>query len=234
MFLGRRVGVRQATGYGLCAVSYAARLEQDQPTAIAVATEAADHFGAVGDHLARAQALHQLGCTLRDGREYERAHEALSEARAVRVEFGDRRSELLTNINTALLHAMAGDVERGLAEARACLSGFESAGDKVGLGATLSILGAVELIDGQVRAAREMYAEAAERLAPWRRAKGWLSLLVAELSEELDEPRRALREAGRAAESFGGQGCLKAGQRLSALRGRLAGGPPPDGGAMPR
>ena len=74
--------------------------------------------------------------------------------------------ELLTEINIALLHAMAGDIDRGLAIARRCLSGFESAGDQVGMGATLTILGAIELISGEIRAAREMYARAAEKARP--------------------------------------------------------------------
>ena len=89
---------------------------------------------------------------------------------------------------------MAGDIDRGLADARRCLSGFESAGDQVGMGATLTVLGAVELLSGETRAAREMYARAAERLAPWRRHAGWQRLMVAELSYELDDPHRA--EAG--------------------------------------
>jgi len=61
---------------------------------------------------------------------------------------------------------VAGDIDRGLAIARRCLSGFESAGDQVGMGATLTILGGVELVSGEVRAAREMYARGAERACP--------------------------------------------------------------------
>ena len=82
----------------------------------------------------------------------------MSTARELRLGLGDRRGELLTEINIALLDAMAGDIDRGLASARRSLAGFESAGDQVGMGAALTILGAVELLSGETRAAREMYA----------------------------------------------------------------------------
>jgi hypothetical protein len=137
------------------------------------------------------RSTHQLGCIHRDRGNFHAAGEALSLARDLRLGLGDRRGELLTEINIALLHAMGGDIDRGLANARRCLSGFESAGDQVGMGATLTVLGAVELVSGETRAAREMYARAAERLTPWRRHAGWQRLMVAELSNELDDPRRA-------------------------------------------
>jgi len=126
----------------------------------------------------------------------------------------------LTEINIALLHAVASDIDRGLAIARRCLPGFESAGDQVGMGATLTILGGVELVSGEVRAAREMYARGAERLAPWPRLAGWLRLIVAELSMELGDPHRAGRETDRAATIFDRKGCVIADARLAALRGR--------------
>ncbi len=125
----------------------------------------------------------------------------------------------MTEINIALLHAMGGDVDRGLADARRCLAGFESAGDQVGMGAALTVLGAVELVSGESRAAREMYARAAEKLAPWRRHAGWQRLMVAELSYELDDPHRAEREIARAATIFDRTRCVVAGRRLAALRG---------------
>src|SRR5664279_4560341 len=140
MLLGRRVGVIQATGYVLCAISQANRLSADQQSAITVVTEAIEQFAEMGDDLARAQALQQLGCIHRDGGNYRAAGDALFLARELRLGLGDRRGELLTEINVALLHAVAGDIERGLAIARRCLSGFESAGDQVGMGATLTML----------------------------------------------------------------------------------------------
>ena len=199
LLLGRRVGVVQAEGYVLSAIGYAARLSADPQSAISVIGDSVEQFTELGDDLARAQALHQLGCIHRDCGNYRAADEALSLARDLRLGLGDRRGELLTEINIALLHAMGGDIDRGLADARRCLSGFESAGDQVGMGATLTVLGAVELISGEIRAAREMYARAAEKLAPWRRHAGWQRLMVAELSYELDDPHRAEREIASAA-----------------------------------
>ncbi|MGY3317200.1 ATP-binding protein [Arthrobacter sp. TE12232] len=220
LLLGRRVGVIQAKGYVLSAIGYAARLSRDTQSAISVITDAAEHFAELGDDLARAQTLHQLGCILRDCGDHSKADEALSLARELRLGLGDRRGELLTEINIALLRAMGGDIDRGLTDARRCLSGFESAGDQVGMGATLTILGAAELISGEVRAAREMYRQAAERLDPWRRHAGWQRLMVAELSNELGDPHRAAREIDRAGAIFDRTRCLIAGQRLAALRRR--------------
>jgi predicted ATPase/DNA-binding SARP family transcriptional activator len=220
MLLGRRVGIIQATGYALAALGYANRLSGDQDAAIAVVTDAVERFTEMGDDLARAQILHQLGCLHRDGGNHRAAGDALFLARELRLGLGDRRGELLTEINIALLHAVAGDIDRGLAIARRCLSGFESAGDQVGVGATLTILGTVELISGEARAAREMYARAAERLSPWPRLAGWLALSVAELSFELADSPRAAREIDRAAETFDRTRCVIAGARLAALRRR--------------
>lgn len=97
---------------------------------------------------------------------------------------------------------MAGDLEDGLGSVRRSLSGFEAAGDVVGIGATLTALGAIELLSGERRAAREMYRRAAERFVPWPRFAGWLRLVMAELSTELDDPRRAARETAAAAAVF--------------------------------
>jgi predicted ATPase/DNA-binding SARP family transcriptional activator len=223
LLLGRRVGVVQATGFVLSASGYAARLSVDPGSAISVITDSVELFTELRDDLARAQAIHQLGCIQRDCGSFEAAEVSLSLARDLRRGLGDRRAELLTEIHIALLHAMAGDIDRGLAGARRSLAGFESAGDKVGMGATLTVLGAVELLSGEIRAARVMYARAAERLAPWRRHAGWQRLLVAELSYELDDPQRAGREIAKAGTIFGPTQCLVAGSRLAALRARSSG-----------
>ncbi len=220
MLLGRRVGTVQAAGYVLSAIGYAQRLSGDRDSAIAVVSDAVEQFTEWGDDLGRAQVLHQLGCLHRDQGDYVAAGNALASARELRLGLGDRRGELLTEINIALLHAMSGDTGRGLVGARHSLSFFESAGDQVGIGAALTVLGAVELLSGEVRAARQMYGRAAERLAPWRRMAAWLQLVVAELSNELGDPRRADREWVRAAAVFDQTPCIIAGRRLAALRGR--------------
>jgi predicted ATPase/DNA-binding SARP family transcriptional activator/tetratricopeptide (TPR) repeat protein len=222
MLVGRRVGVVQATGYVSSAIGYAKRLSGDHRAAISVVSDGIDRFAELGDDLARAQALQQLGCIHRDGGEYLAADEELTLARELRVRLGDRRGELLTELNIALLHAMGDGVDRGLENARRSLVGFESAGDQVGMGAALTVLGAIELLTGETRAAREMYRRAAERLAPWRRASGWWWLMVAELSNELADPHRAARELERAAAIFDRTTCLVAGRRLAALRGVVA------------
>ena len=218
MLLGRRVGVMQGRAFVLSAVGYAGRLSGDLQSAISVVAQAVDHFTELRDDLARAQALHQLGCLHRDCGDFSAAFEAMAQARDLRLSIGDRRGELLSEINIALLQAMGGDGDGGLAAARRCLAGFESAGDQVGMGATLAVLGAVELMSGEIRAAREMYVRAGERVAPWRRGAGWQRLMVAELSNELGDHHRAERETDAAGEAFDGMHCLVAGRRLAALR----------------
>jgi tetratricopeptide (TPR) repeat protein len=221
MLLGRRVGVEQATGYVLSALGYAHRAAGDLAAAASDVDEAIQTFAGLGDDLARAQALNQLGCTCRDRGEFEAADAALSLARELRAGLGDRRGQLLTEINVAVLQAMSGDVDRGLSSARHSLSGFESNGDQVGMGAALLALAAVELYSGEARAAREMYARAAQRLGPWRRMVGWLRLMVAELSHELGDTRRAAREVDGAESAFRLVSCAMAAQRSAALRRAL-------------
>jgi hypothetical protein len=94
----------------------------------------------------------------------------------------------------------------------------------VAVGATLTVLGAVELLSGESRAARQLYARAGEKLAPWRRHAGWSRLMVAELSVELDDPHRAEREAATAVTIFGGTRCVVADRRLAALRAACGAG----------
>ncbi len=224
MLLGRRVGVVQAKGYVLAALGYAARLSDDPPLAISAIAEAVEHFAGLGDDMARAQTLHQLGCILRDVGDQNAASTALTLAQELRHGLGDWRGELLTELNTALLHAMDGGTDRGLNDARRCLSRFESAGDQVGRSAALNMLGAVELISGEIRAAREMYSRAAEGFAPWPRLGGWQRMMVAELSNELGDRDRAGREKERVAAIFDRTRCLVAVQRLATLRQQGPGG----------
>jgi predicted ATPase/DNA-binding SARP family transcriptional activator len=218
MLLGRRVGVAQGRGFVLAAYGYANRLAGNVQSAISPVVEAVELFDDLGDDLAKAQALHQLGCMHRDTGNVEAARQALSLAHEIRIFVGDRRGELLSEINLALLQAMAGDIDGGLGGLRRSLAEFEAAGDKVGIGATLTALGATELLAGEARAAREMYRRAAERLGPWPRFAGWLWLVMAELSADLGDERRAERETGLAAAVFDRTQCVIAGGRLAALR----------------
>ncbi|OFE15616.1 hypothetical protein BA895_22185 [Humibacillus sp. DSM 29435] len=222
MLLGRRVGVAQATGFVLSAYGHANRLMGDLQSSIPPVVEAVELFADLGDELARAQALHQVGCIHRDSGNFEQAGRALSLAHEIRVAVGDRRGELLTEINLGLLQAMAGDVDGGLGSARRSLAGFEAAGDQVGIGASLTVLGAMELLAGETRAAREMYRRAADRLTPWPRFAGWLRLQMAELSAELGDDRRADRETALAAVVLDRTRCVIAGSRLAVLRGGAA------------
>ena len=69
-----------------------------------------------------------------------------------------------------------------------------------------------------MRAAREMYARAADKLAPWRRLAAWQRLMVAELSDELGDRRQATRESDRAVAAFDRMGCVVADRRVAVLR----------------
>jgi len=218
LLMCRRVGVGQANGYVLGALGYAARLTGDPAAATASVGHAVEVFTELKDDLARAQALHQLGCLRRDSGDFAAAEAAFGHARDLRMSLGDRRGELLTEVNMALLEAMRGDVTAGLDAARRGLAAFEAIGDTAGTGGALTILAAIELLSGQVRAAREMYARAAEQLAVWGRMPAWQHLMVAELSVELADHGRAERETRTAAIALDKLGCVVAGQRLQALR----------------
>ena len=220
LLLGRRVGVRQAVGYLWSARGYAARLAGDCASAVTVVTAAVEQFAGMGDDLGRAQMLHQLGCVQRDSGDHPAARRSLMLARELRVGLGDRRGELLTEINLALLDTLDGDVDRGRSAARRCLVDFRAAGDHVGIGAALTILAAISVNDGKLRPAQDLYARAAGELAPWRRHAGWQWLMVAELSAELGDPRRASEAAARAVSAFGGTECVVAGPRLAVLNSR--------------
>ncbi|HYN71923.1 MAG TPA: tetratricopeptide repeat protein, partial [Nakamurella sp.] len=221
LLMCRRVGVGQANGYVLAALGYAARLTGDPAAATAAVGQAVEVFTELKDDLARAQALHQLGCLHRDSGDFAAAEAALGQARDLRMTLGDRRGELLTEVNMALLLAKRGDVTAGLDAARRVLAAFEAIGDTAGTGGALTILAAIELLSGQVRAAREMYARAAEQLAVWGRMPAWQHLMVAELSVELADHGRAQREIQTAATTLDKLGCIVAGQRLAALRSEL-------------
>jgi len=218
LLMCRRVGVGQANGYVLAALGYAARLTGDAAAATAAVGQAVEVFTELKDDLARAQTLHQWGCLHRDCGDFAAAEAAFDEARDLRMSLGDRRGELLTEVNVALLLARRGDVTAGLDAARRGLAAFEAVGDTAGIGGALTILAAIELLSGQVRAAREMYARAAEQLAVWGRMPAWQHLMVAELSVELAEHGRADRETRTAAITFDKLGCVIARQRLAALR----------------
>ena len=142
-------------------------------------------------------------------------------ARDLRLGLGTTVRELLTEINIALLHAMGGDIDAAWRTCGAACPGFESAGDQVGMGATLTVpQGRSKISLGETRAAREMYARAAKAhpvaaaYAGWQRFDGGRGL-----SNRLDDPRRAEREIAKAAAILTEQ-CIVAGRQLAALRGR--------------
>jgi hypothetical protein len=129
---------------------------------------------------------------------------------------------LLTKINMSLLRAARGELEAALTDARACLMMFESVGDQVGIGAAFSALGAIELTTGEIRAARQMYDLAAERLAPWARIAPWQRLMVAELSLELGDRPRAEEQGLRAAAVFERMRSVLGQRRITTLNNLLA------------
>ena len=88
------------------------------------------------------------------------------------------------------------------------------------MGATLTVLGAIELLSGQTRAAREMYARAAERLAPVAAARRVAAVDGRRAVDRAWTTRSGpSRETARAAAIFDGTGCVIAVRRLAALRG---------------
>ena len=142
-------------------------------------------------------------------------------ARDLRLGLGDRRGELLTEINIALLHAMAGDIDRGLAERAALPVRVRVRRRPGGDGCDLDRPGSGRTVlrrdpggAGDVRAGR---GEA----RPVAAARGLAAV----------DGGRVVVRAGRSAPSgardrhrgrsiFDRTRCVIAGQRLAALRGR--------------
>jgi tetratricopeptide (TPR) repeat protein len=221
LVIGRRVGSVQGIGYVRAAQGYVARLDGNLHAARDVVAEAVDVFAKISDRMGRATALNQLGCLLRDQGDYEGARRCLGEAVELRRRVGDRRGELLTMVNHALLDAVSGKAVDGRRTALQCLTAFEAIDEQPGIAASLSALAAIELISGELRAARALYSRAAHALAPWPRLEAWFRLAGCEITIELGEFDRVDADLARAAVVFSRLGSVVGLDRRNSLRAKL-------------
>lgn len=223
LIVGRRVGVDHAIAYALAAQGYASRLADDLGRARAAVAEALVHFTHLGDDLGRAQALNQLGCVLRDLADFREAEPLLREAWAIRRRVGDWRGEWLARGNLALMLALQGSVDEGRSDARACLTAFEAVEDRPAAALAYGTLANIELACGELRAARGLYARAAEEFTTqsFPRSEAWHRLMAAELAAEMGDDETARREVTRGAVLFSRQRCAVAEGRVKDLQAVL-------------
>ncbi|NLT53392.1 MAG: tetratricopeptide repeat protein [Actinomycetales bacterium] len=132
-------------------------LRRDGPWADAVAlhTAAATAARALGDDLARANALTDLGTVQRMKGDYPEAARALDEALDLYRTAGDRlgRANALTYL--ADVHRMTGDHARAIPLLDEALADFRAAGDRLGQADALTYLGIVRHYTGEYPHAEE-------------------------------------------------------------------------------
>jgi predicted ATPase/DNA-binding SARP family transcriptional activator/tetratricopeptide (TPR) repeat protein len=194
--LGRRVGAVQGHAYAQSLLAYAHRLHGDLPAAAETAARAVDEFARIDDPAGLAHALNHLGCIERDARHFEPAGKHLREARRLREQLGDRRSENLSLANLGLLSAAAGDPAGGRRLAGTALDRALAVDDGPGTGGALLNLAVVELFAGDRERARTLTERASRSFESqgYLRVEAWTRLLAAELggAEEHGEKARVL------------------------------------------
>jgi predicted ATPase/DNA-binding SARP family transcriptional activator len=195
LLLFRPVPARLALGYVLCNHAYVHRSMGDPGAARDKLDRGLALFREQADAPGIALALNSLGNLGRTVGDHGLAREWLEEALAIRRELGDRRGTGVTLGNLGLLAGAAGDVESGrllLAESRGL---FERTDDGPGQGGALLNTANLELSTGNLEEGRRLLEHA---LPFWERqnlvrACGWISVVLADTLDELEEPAEAAR-----------------------------------------
>jgi predicted ATPase/DNA-binding SARP family transcriptional activator len=204
LLLFRPVPARLALGYVLCNHAYAHRSMNSPDAARDKLDRALALFRELGDQPGIALALNQLGNLSRTVGEHALAREWLEEALEIRRELGDRRGTGVTLGNLGLLRAATGDAEEGrllLAESRGL---FERTDDGPGQGGALLNMANLELSLGNIEEGRQLLDLS---LPFWERqhlvrACAWISLMLADTLDELDDRDEAARRRAQARELF--------------------------------
>jgi predicted ATPase/DNA-binding SARP family transcriptional activator len=204
LLLFRPVPARLALGYVLCNHAAAHRYMADPTAARAKLDRALALFRESGDAPGIGLALNQLGNLGRTSGEHALAREWLEEALALRRELGDRRGIGLTLGNLGLVAAAAGDLDTGRRLLGESHDLFEHTDDGPGQGGALLNLANLELSVDNLEEARALLEQSLpfwerQRLA---RACSWISLMLADTLDELDEPDEAARRRESARELF--------------------------------
>jgi predicted ATPase/DNA-binding SARP family transcriptional activator len=200
MLLFRPVPARLALGYVWSSQGFALRSMGELEAAREPLDRALALFRELRDLPGIALVLNQLGNLGRSLGEHAIAREWLEEALAIRRELGDRRGSGLTLGNLGLLAAAAGaidDARRFLGES---LSLFERTDDGPGQGGALLNRANVELSAGDLAEGRRLLEHA---LPLWEaqglvRACAWISVMLADVLDELEEHAQAARRRDEA------------------------------------
>jgi predicted ATPase/DNA-binding SARP family transcriptional activator len=204
MLLFRPAPAHVALGYVLGNHAFALRSMGELEAAREPLDRALALFRELGDRPGIALALNQLGNLGRSLGEHALAREWLEEALSIRSELGDRRGIGLTLGNLGLLAGAAGDEERGRLLLSESYERFERTDDGPGQGGALLNLANLELSLGRRAEGRRLLEQC---LPFWERqdlvrARAWISLSLADVLEDLDEPDEAARRRQAARELF--------------------------------
>jgi tetratricopeptide (TPR) repeat protein len=216
--IGRRVGAVQAAGYVHSAIGSAHRLARRPADAQASVQAAVRTFESVGDLTGIALALNHLGCVERDlGDPAALGH--LAEALRLRTQLGDRRAATVTLANQGLAEAALGEPDGGRESLRTALARAEAIEDRPGEAGTLLNLAAVELIAGELHAARTLAGEATNLFGRqgYRRMDALAVTFAGQLAAREGDVRTARRHADRAGQLFADMRCGPGVARAAAL-----------------
>jgi tetratricopeptide (TPR) repeat protein len=216
--LGHRVGASHGIGYVQSALGSVQRRALRPAAALAPVQAAVETFRSIGDVAGLAFAVNHLGCVERDLGD-PAAVEHLAEALRLREEIGDRRAATLTLANRGLAEAAAGDCDRGRESVRTALIRVEAIEDRPGEAGILLDLAVVELLAGEIHAARALAESAVGLFRPqgYRLLDALVLTFAGELAGQQGDRQAARRHAEQAQRLFGEMGHRPGQQRAGAV-----------------
>ena len=218
MLLGRRVGARQAVGYVQSLLGSVQRFAMRPAAAAEPVLSAVQTFRSLHDPAGLAMALNHLGCVERDIGDPD-ATEHLTQALRLREQLGDRRAATVTLANRGLAEAAVGDHDRGRRSVRSALQQLEAINDGAGAPGVMANLAAVELMAGEIHAARVIADNAVELARPqgFGRLDALTRTFAAQLADREGDHVAARRHASEARRLFAEFKCRPGEERAAAV-----------------
>jgi hypothetical protein len=218
MLLGRRVGAGQAVGYVQSLLGSVHRFAMKPAAAIEPVLSAVQTFRSLHDPAGLAMALNHLGCVERDIGDPDAAPH-LTQALRLREQLGDRRAVTMTLATRGLAEAAVGDHDRGRRSVRAALQQLEAINDSAGTPGVMANLAAVELMAGEIHAARVIADNAVELSRPqgFKRLDALTRTLAAQLAGLEGDQVAARRHANEARRLFADFRCRPGEKRAATV-----------------
>jgi predicted ATPase/DNA-binding SARP family transcriptional activator len=223
MLQGRRVGARQAIGYVQSLFGSVHRFAMRPEAAVEPVRSAVRTFRSLRDPAGLAMALNHLGCVERDIGDPD-AVGHLNEALRLRDELGDRRAATVTLAARGLAETAADDHDRGRRSVQAALAQLEAINDAAGAPGVIVNLAVVELVAGELHAARVLADNAVELYRPqgFSRLDALTRMLAAQLAGREGDQPATHRHADDARRLFADFGCRPGEERAAAMRAATA------------